>query len=258
MVTLRPTLRDRLISGEGGRPLAGIWLCSASPVMAEVAAGAGLDWLLIDAEHSPQSLLDIQLQLQAVAAYPVTAAVRLPSADAVTVKQVLDLGAQNLVVPMISTAAQAEDVVRSASYPPRGVRGVGSALARSARWGRVQGYLERASEYVSVFVQIETLEGVENSAEILAVEGVDGVFVGPSDLAASMGLIGKQTHPEVVSAVGRVFAAAKAADKPVGVNAFDPLYAHRYLEEGADFVLVSSDVTLVARGAEKLASEFAG
>ena len=251
---LTPNFRDALAGAE--RPLAGMWVCSGSPLVAEICAGAGLDWLLIDMEHSPNGLESALAQLQAVAAYPVTPVVRVPIGDVVTIKQVLDLGAQNLLVPMVSSRADAEAAVAAVRYPPRGTRGVGSALARSARWNRVDGYLEHADDHVSLFVQIETAAGVEAAAEIAAVDGIDGVFVGPSDLAASMGLLGRQTHPDVVAAAVRTFDAVRAAGKPVGVNAFDPAAADAYLAAGASFVLVGADVALLARGSEALAARF--
>lgn len=251
---LNPTFREALAGA--GRPLAGIWVCSGSPLVAEICAGSGIDWLLIDMEHSPNGLESVLTQLQAVAAYPVTPVVRVPIGDVVTLKQVLDLGAQNLLVPMVASAAQARDLVEAVRYPPRGRRGVGSALARSARWNRVEDYLAHADEHVSLFVQIETVDGVEAAAEIAAVDGIDGVFVGPSDLAASMGLLGQQTHPDVSAAVRRTFDAVSGVGKPVGVNAFDPTAAHAYLEAGAAFVLVGADVALLARGSERLAAEF--
>ena len=251
---LNPTFREALTDAD--RPLAGIWVCSGSPLVAEICAGAGLDWLLIDMEHSPNGLESVLAQLQAVAAAPVTAVVRVPIGDVVTIKQVLDLGAQNILVPMVDTAAQAAELVAAVRYPPRGRRGVGSALARSARWNRVEDYLADADRHVSLFVQVETVEGVRNAAEIAAVDGIDGVFVGPSDLAASMGLLGAQTHPDVVAAVLDAFAAVRASGKPVGVNAFDPDAAQRYLDEGASFVLVGADVALLARGSEALAARW--
>ncbi|MEV5043013.1 HpcH/HpaI aldolase family protein [Microbacterium sp. LMI1x-1-1.1] len=251
---LNPTFREVLTDAD--RPLAGIWVCSGSPLVAEICAGAGLDWLLIDMEHSPNGLESVLAQLRAVAAAPVTAVVRVPIGDVVTIKQVLDLGAQNILVPMVDTAAQAAELVAAVRYPPRGRRGVGSALARSARWNRVEDYLADADRHVSLFVQVETVEGVRNAAEIAAVDGIDGVFVGPSDLAASMGLLGAQTHPDVVAAVLDAFAAVRASGKPVGVNAFDPDAAQRYLDEGASFVLVGADVTLLARGSEALAARW--
>ncbi|MEV4687534.1 aldolase/citrate lyase family protein [Microbacterium sp. LWH3-1.2] len=251
---LSPTLS--VVLAHADRPLAGMWVCTGSPLVAEICAGSGLDWLLIDMEHSPNGLESVLAQLQAVAAYPVTPLVRVPIGDAVTIKQVLDLGAQNLLVPMVSSRTDAEAAVAAVRYPPRGTRGVGSALARSARWNRVDDYLQHADDHVSLFVQIETSAGVEAAAEIAAVDGVDGVFVGPSDLAASMGVLGRQTHPDVMGAVHRAFEAVRAAGKPVGVNAFDPAAADAYLGAGASFVLVGADVALLARGSEALAARF--
>ena len=251
---LSPTFRDRL--GAASRPLAGGWVCSGSPLVAEIMAGSGLDWVLIDMEHGPNTLDTVVSQLQAVAGTAATPVVRVPIGDVVTIKQVLDLGAQNILVPMVGSAAEARAVVEAVRYPPRGRRGVGSALARSARWNRVDDYLQNADAYVSVFVQVETIEAVDAAAEIAAVDGIDGVFVGPSDLAASLGLLGQQTHPEVTDAVARAFSAVIAAGKPVGVNAFDPAVAQSYLDAGAAFVLVGADVALLARGSEALAARW--
>jgi 4-hydroxy-2-oxoheptanedioate aldolase len=251
---LSPTFRDALAASD--RPLAGLWVCSGSALVAEICAGAGMDWLLVDGEHSPIGLESTLSILQAAAAYPVTPVVRVPAGDAVAIKQVLDLGAQNLLVPMVSSAEEAAGIVRAVRYPPRGVRGVGSALARSARWNRVDGYLADADAHTSLTVQIETAAGVDAAAEIAAVDGVDAVFVGPSDLAASMGVLGEQTHPDVVAAVLRTFDAVHAAGKPVGVNAFDPAAAQAYVDAGADFIAVGADVALLARGSEALAARW--
>lgn len=254
MTDSTPTFRDALRAAS--RPLAGMWVCSGSPLVAEICAGAGLDWLLIDMEHSPNGLESVLAQLYAVSAYPSTPLVRVPTGDIVTIKQVLDLGAQNILVPMVSSVAEARAAVEAVRYPPRGRRGVGSALARSARWNRTDGYLQNADDHVSLFVQIETADAVDAAADIAAVDGVDGVFVGPSDLAASMGLLGQQTHPDVEAAVLRAFDAVRAAGKPVGVNAFDPAVAERYLAAGAAFILVGADVALLARGSEALAARW--
>ncbi|WP_125131349.1 HpcH/HpaI aldolase/citrate lyase family protein [Microbacterium sp. 10M-3C3] len=251
---LTPTFRERLAAAS--RPLAGLWVCSGSPLVAEIVAGSGTDWVLIDMEHSPNGLESVLAQLQAVAGTSATPMVRVPIGDTVTLKQVLDVGAQNVLVPMVDSAAQARELVAAVRYPPRGVRGVGSALARSGRWNRVDDYLATADEHVSLFVQVETAAAVEAAGEIAAVDGVDGVFVGPSDLAASMGLLGQQTHPDVVAAVRRAFDAVRAAGTPVGVNAFDPDAAQAYLDAGASFVLVGADVTLLARGSEVLAARW--
>lgn len=251
-----PTLADRMRTAT--RPQFGIWSCSGSALVAEICAGAGLDIVLIDAEHSPTGLESILAQLQAVAAYPVSPLVRAPIGDTVIVKQLLDLGAQNLLIPMVNSAEQAAAMVAAVRYPPAGVRGVGSSLARSARWNRIDDYLARADGLVSLYVQIETVDALAAVAEIAAVDGVDGLLVGPADLAASMGLLGQQTHPEVVAAVETAIAAGFAAGKPVGVNAFDPAAADRYLAAGARWVLVGADVALLARASEGLADRFIG
>jgi 4-hydroxy-2-oxoheptanedioate aldolase len=243
------------VLAETGRAAAGMWVCSGSALVAEICAGSGLDWLLIDMEHAPNGLESVLAQLQAVAAYPVTPVVRVPVNDPVVIKQVLDLGAQNLLVPMVSSAAEAEAAARAVTYPPHGVRGVGSALGRAARWNRVDGYLTDAARTVSVIVQIETARAVEQ-VDAIAASGVHGILVGPSDLAASMNLIGQQAHPDVVAAVEYCIAVGRRAGIPVGVNAFDPAAAWRYLEAGVSFILVGADVTLLARGSEAFADQF--
>ncbi|GAA1855410.1 HpcH/HpaI aldolase family protein [Myceligenerans crystallogenes] len=254
--TFREALAGQSRAGDGGRPLAGMWVSSGSPLVAEICAGSGLDWLLVDMEHGPNGIEGVLRQLQATAAYPPSVVVRVPGLLPVTIKQVLDLGAQNLLVPMIDTAEQAEAAVRAVRYPPRGVRGVGSSLARSARWNRVEDYLAHGDEHVSLLLQVESAAGVRNAGEIAAVDGVDGVFVGPSDLAASMGLIGQPSHPDVVAAVLHALETVRAAGTPAGVNSFDPAQAEAYLAAGASFALVGADVALLARGSEALADRF--
>jgi 4-hydroxy-2-oxoheptanedioate aldolase len=255
---IEDTFRDALAAqkDQARRPLAGMWVCSGSPLIAELCAGSGLDWLLVDAEHSPNGLESILAQLQAIHGYPVHTLVRPPINDPVVIKQYLDLGVQNLLLPMVNSAAEAEAAVAATRYPPLGVRGVGSALARAARWNRIPDYLARAGETISVTVQIESTAAVDTVEDILKVDGVDAVFVGPSDLAASMGLLGQQEHPEVRAAVGHCLAAARAAGKPAGVNAFNPDTARHYLSLGADFILVGADVALLARGSEALAAQY--
>ncbi len=251
---LAPTFADVLEAT--GRPLTGMWVCSGSPLIAEICAGSGLDWLLVDAEHSPNGLESILAQLQAVHGYPISTLVRPPANETVLIKQYLDLGVQNLLIPMVNTVADAEAAVAATRYPPEGVRGVGSALARAARWNRVPNYLGSAAGTISVTVQIESAAAVETVEDILAVEGVDAIFVGPSDLAASMGVLGQQEHPDVRDAVEHCLLAASRTDKPAGVNAFNPTTARHYLDAGADFILVGADVALLAHGSEALAAEF--
>lgn len=255
---LPATLRDQLAAAD--RPLIGLWACAGSPITAEIVAGSGCDWVLLDAEHSPNGLESVLAQLHAMSAYPVTPVVRPPYGDTVAIKQYLDLGVQNLLIPMVDSAEQATEIVRAVRYPDGaggGVRGVGSALARSARWNRVEGYLGRASQTISLTVQIESAAAVADVERILAVDGVDAIFVGPADLAASMGHLGQQNHPEVVEAVLHTIGAARAAGKPVGVNAFVPADAERYIEAGAAFVAVGADVAILARQTEALVDHFA-
>jgi 4-hydroxy-2-oxoheptanedioate aldolase len=235
-----------------------MWVSSGSALVAEICAGSGLDWVLIDAEHSPNGLESILAQLQAVAAYPVTSVVRVPFGEPVVIKQVLDLGAQNLLVPMVETAEHAAELVRAVRYPPLGMRGVGGSLARSARWNRVDGYLEGASRTVSLTVQIESTTAVENVEAIAGTDGVDAIFVGPSDLSASMGLLGQQEHPDVVAALEHCIEVGARLGVPVGVNAFVPETAERYLAAGVSFILVGADVALLARASEGLADRFIG
>ncbi|MCU1478155.1 MAG: 2,4-dihydroxyhept-2-enedioate aldolase [Subtercola sp.] len=236
------------------RPLAGMWACSGSPLVAEICAGSGLDWLLIDAEHSPNGLESLLAQLQAVHGYPILPVVRPPVLDPVIVKQYLDLGVTTLLIPMVDTVESARLAVSSAHYPPRGIRGVGSALARASRWNRTEGYLQNAGDGISIIVQIESVEAVANLEEITLVDGVSAVFIGPSDLAASMGLLGQQDHPDVVAVVERCIATVKRLGKPAGVNAFAEPLARCYLAAGVDFILVGADVAMLARGSEQLAA----
>lgn len=247
------TFRDALAGADA--PLVGLWNASGSAVAAEIMAGSGADLLLVDGEHGPISISEMLPILQAAAAYPVTTIVRVPWNDPVLIKQVLDLGAQNVLVPMVSTAEDARAAVRAARYPGAvgardGVRGIGSALARSSRWGRIAGYVQGADEHVSVTVQIETAEAAANAAEIAAVDGVDAVFIGPADLAGSMGYPGRASEHAVVDAVDAVIDAVVAAGKPVGVNTFAEDDADRCIARGAAFVFVAADVTLMARGSE--------
>lgn len=247
----RPWLAAR--SNETGAQL-GMWVNSASGVVAEICAGSGVDMLVIDAEHGPNSVESVLVQLQAVQGYDVVPAVRVPANDDVVIKRYLDIGARNLIVPMVDSPHDAAEAAAAVAYPPGGVRGVGAALARASGWGADASYLSTARDGISLCVQIESVAAVEAVDEILGVPGVDGILVGPSDLAASMGLLGQQTHPEVVATVEACLVRAQAAGKPAGVNAFDPSLARRYGVAGARFVIVGADVTLLANGAKRLAA----
>ncbi|HFK7187372.1 4-hydroxy-2-oxoheptanedioate aldolase [Serratia odorifera] len=238
------------------RPQIGLWLGLCSSYSAELLAGAGFDWLLIDGEHAPNTVQTVLGQLQAVAPYPVQPVVRPPWNDPVVIKQLLDIGAQTLLIPMIQNAKQARDAVRATRYPPQGIRGVGSALARASRWNRVENYLQAADAQMCVLVQIETREAVNNLDEILQVDGVDGVFIGPADLSADMGFAGNPQHPQVQRTIDDAIARICAAGKAPGILMAQPDLAQHYLESGALFVAVGVDTTLLARAAEALAERF--
>ncbi|GCL62886.1 4-hydroxy-2-oxoheptanedioate aldolase [Pseudaquabacterium pictum] len=234
----------------------GLWLGLADPYAAELCATAGFDWLLIDGEHGPNDLRSMLGALQAVAPYPSHPVVRIPQGDAVLIKQVLEIGATTLLVPMVETAAQARDLVRATRYPPQGVRGVGSGLARSSRWGARPDYLQQANDSVCLLVQVETASALAQLDAIAAVEGVDGVFIGPADLSASMGHLGDPGHPDVQRAIDSAIDRILAAGKAPGILAVDDALARRYIGMGVRFVAVGVEATLLARAARALATRF--
>lgn len=247
------TFKLRLQSGEAQ---IGLWLGLADPYCAELAANAGFDWLLIDGEHAPNDLRGMLGQLQAVAPYPSHPVIRPVIGDTGLIKQVLDIGVQTLLVPMVESAEQARELVRAIHYPPSGVRGVGSALARASRWNSIPGYLDKADEQMCLLVQIENQEGLANLDAIAAVEGVDGVFIGPADLSASMGFRGNPGHPDVQAAIEDAIARIQKAGKAAGILSADQKLARRYIELGAAFVAVGVDTTVLMRGLQTLAATF--
>ncbi|SUC73088.1 4-hydroxy-2-oxoheptanedioate aldolase [Pseudomonas aeruginosa] len=247
--------KQRLRSGEAQ---IGLWLGLADPYCAELAANAGFDWLLLDGEHAPNDLRSLLGQLQALAPYPGQPVIRPVQGDTALIKQLLDIGAQTLLVPMVDSAAQAEGLVRAVRYPPAGVRGVGSALARASRWNSVAEYLDHADEQMCLLVQVENLEGLANLDAIAAVEGVDGVFIGPADLSAAMGHRGNPGHPEVQAAIEDAIRRIRAAGKAAGILSADEALARRYLELGCAFVAVGVDTGLLMRSLRELAGRFKG
>ncbi|APC19642.1 2,4-dihydroxyhept-2-ene-1,7-dioic acid aldolase (plasmid) [Pseudomonas frederiksbergensis] len=234
----------------------GLWLGLADAYCAELAANAGFDWLLIDGEHAPNDLRGLLGQLQAVAPYASQPVIRPVIGDTALIKQILDIGAQTLLVPMVESAEQARELVRAIHYPPRGVRGVGSALARASRWNSIPGYLDQADEQMCLLVQIENLEGLAKLDEIVAVEGVDGVFIGPADLSASMGHRGNPGHPVVQAAIEDAIVRIHKTGKAAGILSADQTLARRYIELGAKFVAVGVDTTVLMRGLQTLVGAF--
>jgi 4-hydroxy-2-oxoheptanedioate aldolase len=252
-----PTNHFKRALREGGTQY-GIWLGWASSYTAEAIASTGFDWLLIDGEHAPNDVRSILAQLQAVASYPSQPVVRPAIGDVVLIKQLLDAGAQTLLIPMVDTAEQAAQMVAAMRYPPRGIRGVGSALARASRWSQVDGYLRIADDEMCVLVQVETTIAVRNLAAIATTEGIDGVFFGPSDLSASMNLIGQGAHPDVMKVIDAGIRTVKAAGKAAGVLATDPAIARHYAEQGASFVAVGVDTVMLINACRALAAQFKG
>ena len=228
----------------------GLFLGLADPVAAEICAGAGFDFVVIDTEHAPNDLRTVLVQLQAIAAYPVEPAVRVWHDDPATVKRVLDLGVRTIVLPMIESAEQAQRAVAAMRYPPEGIRGVSSA--RAAQWGRWEGYHATAADQLCVVVQIETVRALDHLEEICSVGGVDVAFIGPMDLATSLGHLAAGTHPDVVavveSALGRIVATGVVA----GVLAGTPELARRYVAAGARFVAVGVDTAILASATSSL------
>lgn len=249
-----PSIWNQQIHGD--RAQIGMWIASGNAYSAEICAGAGLDWLMLDLEHVPNDIRSTLAQLQALAAYPVQVLVRPASGDPIAIKQLLDIGATNLIIPMVESADEARSLVAATRYPPEGIRGVGSALARASRWNRISDYLITADQTVSLTVQIESADALEHLEDIAAVDGVDAVFIGPADLAASLGYLGTPEHPDIVSVIEKALSQIKTSGKAAGVNAFNPELAQRYMTAGASFVLVGADVTVLARGSEALAARF--
>jgi 4-hydroxy-2-oxoheptanedioate aldolase len=241
-----------------GKPQIGLWVGLADSYAAELLAATGFDWLLIDAEHAPNDPRSVLPQLQAVAPYPVHPVVRPAHADAVLIKQYLDIGAQTLLLPMIETAEQAQRVVAATRYPTRGIRGVGSALARSSRWNQIDDYLQRSDAETCVVVQVESAVALQNVEAIAAVEGVDGVFFGPADLAASMGLLGRPGDPAVQAAILQGILTVKKTGKAAGTLTSDRQLALEYLGQGALFVAVGVDTSILVKAASGLLASFKG
>ena len=237
---------------QAGRQQIGLWVALASPYSAEIVAGSGFDWLLFDGEHSPNDPPSMLAQLQAAAPYPPSAIVRPAWNDKVLIKRYLDCGVQSFLVPYVQTAAEAEAAVAAVRYPTRGVRGVAGST-RASRFGRIADYVKRADAEICMLVQIETREGLDNLDAIARTDGVDGVFIGPADLAAGLGHLGDIPNAEVQSAIKDAIARIKGCGKPAGILATDEASTRRYMEWGTTFTAVGVDAMMLARETEKLA-----
>ncbi len=246
--TLKRALRE-------GKPQVGLWATLSSNYTAEVIAGAGFDWILIDTEHSPADIECVLGQLQAIAPYPTHPVVRLPWNDMVMVKRFLDIGAQSLLIPQVNTAREAADAVAFTRYPTQGMRGVAGSM-RATRFGRIKNYAKIAHEDICVIVQVESKQALDNLDAIAAVDGVDCVFIGPADLHASLGYIGERLHADVVPVMEDAIRRIRKAGKAAGILADNEETAKRWLAQGALFVGAGSDASILARGADALAAKF--
>jgi 4-hydroxy-2-oxoheptanedioate aldolase len=233
----------------------GLWCTLASSIAAEIVSDSGFDWLLFDTEHSPNEVPDLMRHLQAAQRGPAAPVVRVAWNDQVLIKRVLDVGAQTILVPCVQNADEAARAVAAARYPPSGVRGV-TGSGRASRYGRVKDYLREANGEVGVVVQVETREALHQIEAVAMVEGVDGVFVGPSDLSASFGLIGQPQSSEVQRAIESAGARIRAAGKSAGILAGGEVDARRYMRWGYNFVAVGVDTVLLAHAADELAARF--
>jgi 4-hydroxy-2-oxoheptanedioate aldolase len=237
------------------QPQIGLWSALCSNIVAEILGYAGFDWILIDTEHAPNEVPAVLAQLQAMATGTAEPVVRVAWNDAVLIKRVLDVGARSILVPFVQDAEEARKAVAATRYPPLGVRGV-SVAPRANKFGRAEGYHRRAHEETCVLVQVETRAAVGQIEAIASVEGVDGIFIGPSDLAADLGHLADARHPEVQSTIADACRRIRAAGKAAGMLTGNPDDAARHLEQGFCFVAVGSDVGVLNQGAQKLANDF--
>jgi len=248
-----------------GKPQIGLWVGLADGYAAEILAGTGYDWLLVDGEHAPNDVRSVLAQLQGISsawsALPEGATrpqpiVRVPVGDTTLLKQYLDIGAQTLLVPMVDTAEQAARMVQGMRYPPEGIRGMGSALARASRWQAYPNYLHEANAQTCLLVQAETVEAMKNLDAIAATPGVDGVFIGPADLSASMGFVGQPNHPEVQAVIADAVARIQKAGKAAGILSTTEEQARKWLAAGATFVAVGVDTIVLAAAAKQLLAKY--
>lgn len=238
-----------------GKPLIGLWQALANNYTADICARLGFDWLLFDGEHSPNTAQTLLGQLQAVEQHGPEPIARVPANDSVIIKQYLDIGFRTLLIPMVDTAEQAAAAVAATRYAPEGVRGVASGTSRAAGFGLTPDYLAKAADGVTVIVQIESAAALAEAHAIAATPGIDAIFIGPGDLAASLGHLGDAGHAEVQAAVARAFAIIRAAGKPAGIFALSPQHARQCCEQGYAFVAAGTDIGLLVKGGKALLDE---
>ncbi len=239
-----------------GRPQIGIWNSISGNMATELLAGAGFDWVLIDTEHSPVEVTEVINGLQAIAGYPgVSAVVRPVVNDTVVIKRLLDMGAQTLLLPYVESVAEAEAAVRAMRYGPRGIRGM-SGHTRATRYGSVDDYLTTAEDELCLLLQAETITAIECIEELAAVDGVDGIFIGPSDLSASMGYPGQGSHPEVKAVIEEAIGKLTAMGKPAGILSLDEPFTRRCIALGTTFTAVGVDLVMLEKSARALAASF--
>jgi 4-hydroxy-2-oxoheptanedioate aldolase len=240
-----------------GRQQIGLWCTLSHHLAVELVAGAGFDWLVLDTEHSPNDLESLVPQLQAVAAYSATPVVRVPWNDMVTIKRVLDIGAQSVLLPYVQDADEARAAVAATRYPPGGVRGMGGTT-RATRFGRIANYARHAQDELCVLVQVETGEALAHLEAIAAVDGIDGIFIGPADLHASMGYTGETANPAVVPKMLEALARIRKAGKAPGILTADEALARRCIEAGSLFTAVGVDAMILARETDRLVARYRG
>ncbi len=233
----------------------GLWVGLANPSVTEICARRGFDWLVIDNEHAPNDLRSTLVQIQAMGPTAAEPVVRVPIGEAWMLKQMLDASAQTVLVPMAATPDQAEAMVRAVRYPPHGVRGVGASLGRASHWGAIGDYMDNANDEICLLVQVESVLAAKNAAAIAAVDGVDGVFIGPADLSADMGFLGNPTAPEVLATIEGAIKDILSAGKAPGIL-WPAEDAQRWIDMGARFVAIGSDAGILSNGAKALRAKF--
>jgi 4-hydroxy-2-oxoheptanedioate aldolase len=251
-----PNLFKRSLAA--GKAQIGLWSTLASPFVSELLAGAGFDWIMLDTEHTPTDVPLMLQQLQAVSAErlrPTSAVVRPAWNDPVLIKRYLDIGAQSLLLPFVQNAEEAAAAVASMRYAPRGIRGMGGTM-RASHFGRDANYVQEAEKELCLLVQVETPEALDNIESIAAIDGVDGIFIGPADLSATMGYPGEIHHPEVRKAVNDAIRRILACGKAPGILMVDETRARECLELGALFVAVATDQVLLRKAADEVAARF--